>query len=153
MIKIFHLLYNLILDYNCFMIDIEILNSPDEKRLGRYVFHKDEISFGSNLNDELLLDEEEISPSHISIVIKEFKLYVHLREGIDFILVNGKRTTAAKLLKATDTITIGKTTLKINNFLIENHKTRKEFLNAKVEEFKKINSPLIPVLQILNEQQ
>jgi hypothetical protein len=134
------------------MIDLEITTSIDEKRIGRYTFHKDDISFGIDQHDELLSEDTGILPSHITIVIEEFKLYVYLHKDVEYILVNGKRTTAPKLLKAKDVITIDGTQIKINNFLIEKHKTRKEFLNNKVEELKKSNSSLIPVLQVLNEQ-
>jgi hypothetical protein len=133
------------------MIDLEISKSTEEKRLGRYIFHKDYISFGVDQYDELLTEDPKILPAHISIVIEEFKLYVYLHEDVEYILVNGKRTTAPKLLKAKDTITIDDTHIIINNFLIQKNKTRKEYLNEKVEELKINNSPLIPVLQILNE--
>ncbi len=133
------------------MIDINICESSDQKRLGHYLFHSNSITFGCGQYDDLLSLDQDIKANHLTLEIQEFKLYLKLNGSVDFILVNGKRTTARKVLKAKDKLTIGKTQIIINNFLIEKRNERKTFLNKKVDELKESESKLIPILQELNE--
>lgn len=133
------------------MVLLEVIESPNIDRIGEYEFYRDDISFGTSQWDQVLIIEVGILHSHCILKMESNKLILVINENVEFIHVNGKRTTSSKILKINDKFRIGNTTIKVLNFSSKNIQTRKEFLNAKVQRVQDENPDLIPILQYLNK--
>lgn len=133
------------------MVLLEVIESPNIDRIGEYEFYRDDISFGTSQWDQVLIIEVGILHSHCILKMESNKLILNINENVDFIHVNGKRTTSSKTLKVSDLFKIGNTTIKVLNFSSETIQTRKEFLNAKVQIVHGKSPELIPILQYLNK--
>ena len=55
------------------MINFEIIESPDIDTIGTHVYYKNSLIFGNRVGN-LIIEDEEISASHIELVIKNGKL-------------------------------------------------------------------------------
>jgi len=133
------------------MIELKITQSKDFDRIGEYYFGTDLIHIGTAVDTcHLYLPLEDITDPFINIEISENKLYaIPEQEGIYF-HVNGKKTTGKKLIKVKDIISIGSTHFELISFAQEIYKTKKEFLNNKVQQLQDENSELISILQNLS---
>jgi len=132
------------------MIEVDIINSSDHNRVGRYTFQKNKISFGSGGSDELLESESNIIPEHINFEIVDSKIFLNIHNNVDYVLVNNKRTTAKKFLKAGDVITILSSQIKLITFSKNIIQTRKDFLNNQVEQIKENSPELLSVLRSID---
>ena len=136
------------------MIEIKILESSDHNRLGDYYFCKNQIQVGQDIEEsDIFLPMENISKNYFTLEISENKLYGFNIDPSDFFHVNKKKTTGRKLLKIKDHVQIGTTTFEIIHFTKEIEKTKKSFLNKRSQQLQDENSPLIPILQELNNNE
>ena len=92
------------------MINLKITDSVDPEKIGNYTFHKNLIYIGNKYSCDIYIKDNSIISNHIFIEVIEQRLLVHLNKEIDFILINGKRTTGHKYVGVGETISIGKNT-------------------------------------------
>lgn len=129
------------------MIELEILKADDHNRIGHYIFYKDQLSFGSSQEDDLLSFNTHTIPKHILFKLKDAHIYVHLNNTIKHIHVNGKKTTSLKKIKTADIIEIADTQMRVTAFSKENNITRKDFLDRRVSELRENPIELVSILQ------
>ena len=108
------------------MIKVKVVKADNPDYLGDYEFNKNLIYVGSNHEADLYFPESDLSFNHIFIEIVEDKLITHIHQDIEYINVNGKRTTNFKILKLHDTIEIHGIRFAITDFKITEYKTRKQ---------------------------
>ena len=150
MIQKFLLQYRSLIAYNINMIEFEILKTPDSQRIGKYKFFENTIIIGSSPLCQVFIPNDDLMQEHITIKIDGVKLYLYQKDD-HYCHVNNMRTTGRKTLKLTDIIKINNTELKLLNFLEEKYKTRKQYLNDRINEIEETDKDLIPLLQKLSE--
>jgi len=131
------------------MITIEITKGPREC-LGQFRFEKNELYLGRDPLD-LAIADEKLQTTHILLEIPENDLLVHPQKGVEFYLLNGKRSTSIRKVKAGDTIGIGNTELKIVSFDKVHVANKKEVLDAKLAKLIENNSPRLAVIEKLSK--
>ncbi|HXH73364.1 MAG TPA: FHA domain-containing protein [Bacteriovoracaceae bacterium] len=128
------------------MIHFEIIQSPDLNVKTSFQYHKNEVYIGSESADLSIADPGLLS-SHLMIEIPEKELLVHPQKEVSFYLINGKRTTSIRKIKAGDTITIGNTVIKIIAFALTERPSKKEILNQKLATLIEKGSHRLPVIE------
>ena len=128
------------------MIAIEITESPDANVKTSFRYFKNDLYIGKK-NGDLLIEDHSLLASHLMIEILESELLVHPQKGVESFLLNGKRATTIRKVKAGDTITFGSTTLKITEFQLSSDRTKKTFLNQKLSTLIETNSPALTAIE------
>lgn len=128
------------------MIHIEITESPDHNVRTTFQYFKNEIYLGSHGHD-LSIDDPGLLSSHVLIEVPEKELLIHPQSGVEFYLLNGKRTTSIRKLKPKDTVTIGNTTIKVIAFEPTELPTKKEILTEKINKLMEQDSARLPVIE------
>lgn len=128
------------------MIHFEIIQSPDLNVKTTFQYFKNEIYLGSNALDLTIVDPG-IKASHLLIEVPERDLLIHPQKDVEYYLLNGKRSTAIRKIKAGDTITFGNTTLKIIAFEHTIRASKKEILNEKLAQLIEQGSGRLPVIE------
>ena len=131
------------------MIKIEILESENTDKNGEYLFYKNIIYIGKNHEAEIYLPEANIISNHIFIEAVENKLIVQLHKGVDYILVNNKRTIKYKHLRIGDIIQVGSTKMKVLDFNFEQKILVKEVLNQKIQSIKTEDKSLKKLVKLV----
>ena len=131
------------------MIQIEVLDCPNEDYLGRYLLHKNLVCLGSNREADLRLEDPQLKRNHLLFEIVNDQLLVHLNKGQEFLHVNGKRTTSFKFLKEGDEIAVGGSRIKIQSCQFTSVITKREVLNRNTDELIKEASPLLDFIKEL----
>ncbi|MBT4791985.1 MAG: hypothetical protein HON90_10470 [Halobacteriovoraceae bacterium] len=129
------------------MIELEIIESTDVNRLGKYFFHSNSISFGSHINDKLYSCDKNIIGAHLNFHIEGKKLQLLMSDEIESIHINGKKTTASKQIYNNDIIRVGKTEILILKFSAEVEATRKKFFNERVIQLQHEDPARIKIIQ------
>lgn len=132
------------------MIQIEITKSPDLNVIYSFEFQKNDLYIGNSSGD-LIIQDPELKKSHLMLEVIEKELIIHPQSGVEYFLLNGKRTTTIKKIKASDKITIGKTEIKIISFSFSIINRRKEILNDKLAKLIDIQSARLPVIEQLSK--
>ncbi len=136
--------------YNFSMINFEIIESPDANVKTAFKYFKNDLYLGRELGD-LLIQDSSLLPSQLMIEIVDQELLVHPQKGVDSYLLNGKRATSIRKVKAGDTIGFGKTVLKILDFAPTPDRTKKTFLNNKLTSMIEKESPRISVIEKISQ--
>ena len=134
------------------MINLEVQSSSDSDRLGLFSFHKELIYVGENHDADLFIPADGLKTNHIFLEIIDSKLLAHLGRDIEFILINGKRTTSFKSLKIGDKVTINSLTFKILSFSNQEHSSPAEYLKKRVDEAKNSEPELMELLKTFGEE-
>lgn len=133
------------------MLKISITNANDENRVGEYLFHKNLIYIGSNHDADIYAPLEKVEKNHIFLEVVDEALLVHPGRGIEYILVNTKRTVSFKKLKKGDQVQVGDLVFKIDDYQLIQNLSVKEHLKQKVETIKKDNPNQLKVLKSLSD--
>lgn len=130
------------------MIVFEVISSPDTNATRRFDFHQNQIYFGRS-NGNLCILDPELSRSHLMLEVVEASLLAHPQKDVSHYLINGKRATEIRTIKAGDVVTIGKTEIRILSFAETNHKTKKEVLDPKMKQLIQEGSDRLGVIEKL----
>ena len=99
------------------MIELNISSPNDVDISGPYLSFADRLVVGKSSNADLIISDSEIQALDIRLEIVEQNLRVIPLEGKVF-WHNGKKTISARNVKSGDTLRIGKTDIKILNFIL-----------------------------------
>ncbi len=128
------------------MIHFEIVDSPDPNVKTFFKYFKNEIYLGKQGQD-LSIDDPALMSSHVLIEVPEKDLLIHPQKGVEYYLLNGKRTTSIRKLKLNDIITIGNTVIKIIEFKLTDSPSRKKILTDKLNQLIEQNSARLSVIE------
>lgn len=129
------------------MIQIKVLHSPDENKIGTVVFNKNLIYVGNDHLCDLNLKDSEVIPNHLIIEVVEGKMLAHPHRDIEYFLVNGKRSTGHKTLSAGNKIKVGSSEFVVENFIETPQIIYKDYLNSLTDELINTESPLLDIIQ------
>jgi hypothetical protein len=132
------------------MIHFEIIQSPDSNVIMSFQFHKNEVYIGSKSSD-LVIADTHLNPKHLLIEIPENHLLVHPQKDVEFYLLNGKRTTSIRRIKAGDMISIGNTVMKIIAYETTLRSSKKDILNKKLAKLIEQESLRLPIIEQLTK--
>ena len=132
------------------MIQFEVIQSPDSNVLASFKFLKNDVYLGS-LTGDLVIRDPELSKSHLMLEVVEGDFLVHPQKDVPYYLINGKRSTSIKKIKAQDTISIGSTQIKILAFEWTEAKSKKAILNAKLSKLMEAGSHRMTVIEKLTK--
>lgn len=132
------------------MIHFEITDSPDLNVKTDFKFHRNEVYLGRKA-DDLCIADSHLQESHLLIEVPEKDLLIHPQRGVEFYLLNGKRSTSIRRAKAGDVITIGNTSIKILAFQHEEIASKKDVLKQKLDHLLEVNSPRLGVIEKITE--
>lgn len=130
------------------MIHLEILSGPDRNALGNFHYFQNEIYLGRTSGD-LRLQDQQLNESHLMIEVVEKDLIIHPQKNVEFYLIDGKRASTIRKIRAGQTLTIGGTTLKIVNFEFINMPSKKAILDTKLAKLADESSPHLVVIEQL----
>lgn len=132
------------------MINLEIVDSPDENVVTSFNFYNNQIYIGRDSGD-LHINDPELLKNHVMLETIENELFIHPQKHVVFFLINGKRATTLRKLKISDKIKLGKTTILIKSFKETYRKTKKQILNERLNQLIESDSPLLPIIESLNK--
>jgi len=132
------------------MIQLEIIKSPDANIFGTFKFYLNEIHLGRTIGN-LVIQDKELSDSHLMIEVVGQDLIVHPQKNVSHYLLNGKRTTVVRKIKAQDVITIGDTVIKLAAFEETTEKSKKNILDDKLAQLIEENSTKLTVIEKLSK--
>lgn len=135
------------------MIKVKVIDSVDQDKIGVFVFHRNLIYVGNEHLCDLFLNDSQLISNHLIIEIIDGKLLAHPHKEIDFFLVNGKRSTGAKIIGLGQSIKIGSSTFIIEEFIEVPINHYKETLNQITEKLIQDNSPLLEIIGELQESE
>ncbi|MBF0362263.1 MAG: hypothetical protein HQK49_14705 [Oligoflexia bacterium] len=127
------------------MIEVSIESSPDTEIIGKHRYYKNFIRIGNSgsdddsisdiSGDDILISDSLIINSHLLLEISEDGSHVLAKKNskIESYLVNDKKTTGHKKIKLGDTITLGKTIIRVLFFEYTKATSKKETLNQNLE--------------------
>lgn len=130
------------------MIQLQILRSPDANVLREYKFFQNQLYIGRT-NGDFCIQDPGLSRSHLLIEVIEGDLLVHPQKDVDHYLINGKRATEIRKVKAGETITIGNTQLKILSFSETQTRSKKQILDAKMSQLMQEGSERLRLIEKL----
>lgn len=132
------------------MIHLEVTTGPDKNILTDFKFFQNEVYIG-RLSGNLQIKDPDLRESHVMIEVIDNDLIIHPQKGVESYLIDGKRSSSIRKIKAGQVITIGKTIFKILSFeqtpAISKKKILDENLNRLIEE----NSPRLVVIEKLEK--
>lgn len=134
------------------MINLSIENARDSDRIGNYTFHKNLIYIGSNHDADIYGPTEHIKSNHVFLEVVEGQLLVHLGRSVEYILVNQKRTTSFKTLKAGDVIELGKFKVRLVSFSETENLNLKELLKARVQTIETSDPELTELIKVIGDE-
>ncbi len=132
------------------MIHFEITTCPDSNVVAPFTFYQNQIYLGKSTGD-LWINDSSLLASHAMLEVIEKDLLFHPQKGVEFYLLNGKRSSSIRKLKINDTITLGKTTIKILNFRETLRDSKKVILNNKLNKLIEENSQRLTVVEKLTK--
>jgi hypothetical protein len=130
------------------MIHLEIISSPDSNILAQFQFFQNEVYLGRS-SGNLHIHDPALLGSHVMVEVVEKDLIIHPQKGIDFYLIDGKRSSSIRKIKTGQIITIGTTTFKVLNFEETQNQTKKQILDEKLNQLIEGNSPRLAVIEKL----
>lgn len=132
------------------MIHFEIISGPDLNSQAPFKYHQNQIYLGRSSGD-LWIKDSSLLPTHIMLEVIEKDLLIHPQKGVEFYLLNGKRSSSIRKLKINDTILIGKTTIKILGFQETIRESKKDILNNKLAKLIEEGSQRLNVVEKLTK--
>lgn len=132
------------------MIEFEVVESSDLNSLSTYQFFQNQIYIGRTSGD-LVIQDSQLRSSHGILEIIENELLIHPQKDVEFFLINGKRATTIRKIKAQDKITLGQTVIKILRFEPTFTESRKEILDRRLNTLIKENSPTLSIIETLSQ--
>ena len=132
------------------MIEFQVIESPDENVHSTFKFFQNQLYVGRS-NGDLWIQDASLAASHVMLEVIGKDLLVHPQRDVEFYLINGKRASAIRKLKINDSVTIGKTTLKIISFSETYWESKKNILNHKLNELIQNNSERLTVVEGLTK--
>jgi hypothetical protein len=130
------------------MIHLEIISSPDSNILTQFQFFQNELYLGRN-SGNLHIQDPALLGSHVMVEVVEKDLIIHPQKGVEFYLIDGKRSSTIRKIKAGQIITIGTTTFKVLNFEETQNRTKKQILDEKLNKLIDENSPRLAIIEKL----
>jgi hypothetical protein len=130
------------------MIHIEIISSPDSNILTQFQFFQNELYLGRN-SGNLHIQDPVLLGSHVMVEVVEKDLIIHPQKGVEFYLIDGKRSSTIRKIKTGQIITIGTTTFKVVNFEETQNRTKKQILDEKLNQLVEENSPRLAIIEKL----
>jgi hypothetical protein len=130
------------------MIHLEIISSPDSNILTQFQFFQNELYLGRN-SGNLHIQDPALLGSHVMVEVVEKDLIIHPQKGVEFYLIDGKRSSTIRKIKTGQIITIGTTTFKVVNFEETQNRTKKQILDEKLNQLVEENSPRLAVIEKL----
>jgi hypothetical protein len=130
------------------MIHLEIISSPDSNILTQFQFFQNELYLGRN-SGNLHIQDPALLGSHVMVEVVEKDLIIHPQKGVEFYLIDGKRSSTIRKIKTGQIITIGTTTFKAVNFEETQNRTKKQILDEKLNQLIEENSPRLAVIEKL----
>jgi hypothetical protein len=132
------------------MIQIEIIQGPDQNTISPVKYFQNQIFIGRSSGD-LQIDDPELNKLHLMLEVIGQDLILHPQKGVEFYLLNGKRSSVVRKIKTTDSITVGKTTFKVVSFEETIREKKKDILNRKLNQLIEDNSLRMPVIENLSK--
>lgn len=132
------------------MIHFEIIESPDQNVLSTFKYFQNQIYLGRSSGD-LWVTDNSMLVSHAMLEVIGKELLVHPQKGVDFFLINGKRASNIRKLKANDKLSFGNTTIKILGFEETLRDSKKDILNNKLNKLIEENSGRLNVVEKLTK--
>lgn len=133
------------------MIHFEITDGPDLNTLSVFKFFQNQIYLGKSSGD-LWIKDSHLLASHVMLEVVENELLIHPQKGVEFYLINGKRSTNVRKLKVQDTVSIGQTTFKIYGFEETLKESKKSVLDRKLNQLIEENSKRLIVIENLTKE-
>ena len=130
------------------MIQFKITCSPDQNVINTFKFFQNQIYIGQ-ARGNLRINDSKLSKSHVMIEVVEKDLIIHPQKDVSHYLINGKRATQIRKIKAGDIITIGDTVLEMLAFEETVVPGKKEILETKIKILIKENSSRLSVVEEL----
>ncbi len=130
------------------MIHLEIISSPDSNILTQFHFFQNELYLGRN-SGNLHIQDPALLGSHVMVEVVEKDLIIHPQKGVEFYLIDGKRSSTIRKIKTGQVITIGTTSFKVLNFEETQNRTKKQILDEKLNQLIDENSPRLVVIEKL----
>lgn len=130
------------------MILLEILSSPDKTILTKFEFHQNQIYIGRNC-PTLNIADPGLLDSHALIEVIENELIFHPQAGVSSYLIDGKRASNVRKIKAFQTISIANTNLRVLQFKETEFPSKKSILDEKLAKLLEEKSPRIQVVEQL----
>jgi hypothetical protein len=130
------------------MIHIQITNSPDLNVLSDFHFFQNEIYIGRSAGN-LHINDQSLLKSHIMIEVLDKDLIIHPQKGVEFYLIDGKRSSTVRKLRPEQVISIGQTTIKILKFEDTHSQSKKDLLDTKLASLIESESPRLLVIEKL----
>lgn len=132
------------------MIRFEITESPDHEVLNTFEYLHNMIYIGRT-SGNLTVQDPSVLRSHLFIEVVGEEAIVHPQKEVEFYLINGKRATTPRKIRTNDTVTFGKTTLKLLAFSETPSFSKKTVLNQKLDSLIESGSNKLPVIEALSK--
>jgi hypothetical protein len=132
------------------MIQLEVIESPDRNVVAAITYHQNQIYLGAETGD-LKIQDPGLLPSHAMVEVIGSDLLFHPQKAVDFYLLNGKRATTIRKVKAGDQVTIGRTVIRMTAFTETVRESKKDFLERKLARLIDEASPKLAVIEILSK--
>jgi hypothetical protein len=132
------------------MIKFQIIESPDQEVLSTFEYFHNLIYIGRTTGN-ITIHDPELLRSHLVIEVVGPDVIVHPQKDVEFYLINGKRATTPRKIRASDTLTFGKTTMKILAFEETSPFSKKNVLNRKLDALIESGSHKLPVIEALSK--
>lgn len=101
------------------MIELQITASPDEEVIGEYKTFKNDLIIGRSLEADLPIEDQQLDLIHGLIRLTQTSLFIKTVSGQCYYLLNGKKFSGEKRLKANDHLTLGSSEITIRNYLFD----------------------------------
>lgn len=132
------------------MIHFEVSESPDQNVISSFKYFQNQIYVGRTMGD-LWINDNSLLTSHLMLEVIGKELLIHPQKGVEFFLINGKRSTNIRKLKPNDKVSIGNTTFKVIAFEETERSSKKELLNNKLNKLIEENSSRLNVVEKLTK--
>lgn len=132
------------------MIQFEIISGLDLNVQAPFKYYQNQIYLGRT-NGDLWIKDSSLLPTHVMLEVIEKDLLIHPQKGVEFYLLNGKRSSSIRKLKTNDLIQIGKTTIKILGFQETIRESKKNILNQKLNKLIEEGSQRLSVIEKLTK--
>jgi len=132
------------------MINLEIIESPDNNILSAFTYFQNLIYLGRTSGD-LWINDNDLLSSHVMLEVIGTDLLIHPQKDVEYYLLNGKRASTIRKIKVNDKITIGKTVFKILGFSETLRESKKTKLDKKLNELVETNSSRLAVVESLTK--
>lgn len=130
------------------MIEIQLIDGPDEKVKGTYKFFQNQVYLGRR-GSTMHIQDPALAESHLMIEVVEGDLIVHPQAGVEFYLIDGKRAASIRKIRPGQVLTIGRTQLAILSFEQTNFATKKSILDAKLAQLIEQNDLKLNAIEVL----